>query len=229
MPTRPRQPRSDDYQRAHCRRIHPWPAWSCRHRPRPPATSSTPPRSASQSACSAPKPPNCSVSTSCSRRAGLDHRHRANGNGGAWLHVAGILNPDVLSPGIDSSVLVGYPFVGHYLSFSGSPTTIYVRATGSRVRASIACWPVRPTRRIPVPSMFPALQRPGRPGRRQEHVQHPVARPRRSRPAGRRHRRGQPHGDQRPGAPARDWAAPPSALAADISASSSWPRPSPSR
>jgi putative ABC transport system permease protein len=59
----------------------------------------------------------------------------ANGNGGIWLYVAGILGPDVLSPDVDSSVLVGYPFAQNYLSFNGSPTTIYVKATGNRVNA----------------------------------------------------------------------------------------------
>jgi putative ABC transport system permease protein len=52
----------------------------------------------------------------------------ANGNGGMWLYVAGILNPDVLSPDIDSSVLVGFPFAQQYLSFDGHPTTIYLKA-----------------------------------------------------------------------------------------------------
>jgi putative ABC transport system permease protein len=59
----------------------------------------------------------------------------ANGNGGMWLYVAGILAPDVLSPDVDSSVLVGFGFAGHYLSFNGSPSTIYVKATDSRVNA----------------------------------------------------------------------------------------------
>jgi putative ABC transport system permease protein len=59
----------------------------------------------------------------------------ANGNGGLWLYVAGILNPDVLSPDVDSSVLVGFPFAQQYLSFDGSPTTIYVKATTTQVNA----------------------------------------------------------------------------------------------
>jgi putative ABC transport system permease protein len=59
----------------------------------------------------------------------------ANGNGGMWLYVAGILNPDVLNPDVDSSVLVGFPFAENYLSFNGSPTTIFVKATYSRVTA----------------------------------------------------------------------------------------------
>jgi putative ABC transport system permease protein len=54
----------------------------------------------------------------------------ANGNGGMWLYVAGILNPDVLSPDVDSSVLVGFPFAENYLSFNGSPTTIYLKVAG---------------------------------------------------------------------------------------------------
>jgi hypothetical protein len=59
----------------------------------------------------------------------------ANGNGGMWLYVAGILRPDVLAPDVDSSVLVGFPFAEQYLSFDGHPTTIYVKATDSRVNA----------------------------------------------------------------------------------------------
>jgi putative ABC transport system permease protein len=59
----------------------------------------------------------------------------ANGNGGMWLYVAGILNPDVLSPDVDSSVLVGFPFAQNYLSFNGSPTTIYVKAAYAQVNA----------------------------------------------------------------------------------------------
>jgi putative ABC transport system permease protein len=59
----------------------------------------------------------------------------ANGNGGMWLYVAGILKPDVLSPDVDSSVLVGYPFAQADLSFDGYPTTIYVKAADSQVNA----------------------------------------------------------------------------------------------
>jgi putative ABC transport system permease protein len=59
----------------------------------------------------------------------------ANGNGSMWLYVAGILNPDVLSPDVDSSVLVGFGFAEQYLSFDGSPTTIYVKAADTQVNA----------------------------------------------------------------------------------------------
>jgi putative ABC transport system permease protein len=57
----------------------------------------------------------------------------ANGNGGMWLYVAGILNPDVLSPDVDSSVLVGFSFAENYLSFDGHPTTIYLKAAYGQV------------------------------------------------------------------------------------------------
>jgi putative ABC transport system permease protein len=52
---------------------------------------------------------------------------------GTWLYVAGILNPDLLSPDIDSSVLVGYPFAEKHLQFDGHPATIYVKAANSQV------------------------------------------------------------------------------------------------
>ena len=59
----------------------------------------------------------------------------ANTNGGMWLYVAGILSPDVLSPDVDSSVLVGFPFAQQYLSFDGHPTTVYVKAASTQVNA----------------------------------------------------------------------------------------------
>jgi putative ABC transport system permease protein len=53
--------------------------------------------------------------------------------GNMWLYVAGILKPDVLSPDVDASVLVGYPFAERSYGFDGHPTTIYVKAADSRV------------------------------------------------------------------------------------------------
>jgi putative ABC transport system permease protein len=58
-----------------------------------------------------------------------------NGNEGMWLYVAGILKPDVLAPDVESSVLVGFPFAERNLGFDGHPTTVYVKATDSRVNA----------------------------------------------------------------------------------------------
>jgi putative ABC transport system permease protein len=55
-----------------------------------------------------------------------------------WLdttgfYLAGILNPAILAPQIDSSVLVGFPAAERYLGFDGHPSTIYVRARTSQV------------------------------------------------------------------------------------------------
>jgi putative ABC transport system permease protein len=55
--------------------------------------------------------------------------------GGRWLYVAGILKPAVLTPEIDSSILIGFPAAQHYLSFDGHPSTIYVRARTDQVNA----------------------------------------------------------------------------------------------
>ena len=52
-----------------------------------------------------------------------------------WFYVAGILNPAVLAPAIDSSVLVGFPAAEHYLGFDGHPSTVYVRAQSGHVNA----------------------------------------------------------------------------------------------
>jgi putative ABC transport system permease protein len=43
--------------------------------------------------------------------------------------VTGILNPAVLAPEIDSSILVGFPAAEKYLHFDGHPSEIYVRTT----------------------------------------------------------------------------------------------------
>jgi putative ABC transport system permease protein len=55
--------------------------------------------------------------------------------GGRWFYVAGLLKPAVLTPEIDSSILIGFPAAQHYLSFDGHPSTIYVRARTDQVNA----------------------------------------------------------------------------------------------
>ncbi len=55
--------------------------------------------------------------------------------GGMWFYLAGILRPAALAPEIDSSVLAGYPAAEKYLGFDGHPSTVYVRAQNSQVRA----------------------------------------------------------------------------------------------
>ena len=55
--------------------------------------------------------------------------------GGRWFYVAGILKPAVLTPEIDSSILIGFPAAQHYLSFDGHPSAIYVRARTDQVNA----------------------------------------------------------------------------------------------
>ena len=55
--------------------------------------------------------------------------------GNQWFYVAGILNPAVLAPDIDTSVLVGYPAAEAYLGSDGHPSTIYVRTQPDKVDA----------------------------------------------------------------------------------------------
>ena len=55
--------------------------------------------------------------------------------GTLWLYVVGILQPAILAPEIDNSVLVGFPAAEKYFGFDGHPTTIYVRAQPNRVVA----------------------------------------------------------------------------------------------
>ena len=55
--------------------------------------------------------------------------------GHQWFYLAGILNPAVLAPEIDTAVLVGFPAAKTYLGFDGHPSTIYVRARTDQVNA----------------------------------------------------------------------------------------------
>jgi putative ABC transport system permease protein len=55
--------------------------------------------------------------------------------GGRWFYVAGILEPAVLAPEIDSSILIGFSAARHALGFDGHPSTIYVRADTDQVNA----------------------------------------------------------------------------------------------
>ncbi len=55
--------------------------------------------------------------------------------GGMWFYVTGILKPAVLTPEIDSAVLIGFPAAAKYLHFDGHPSTIYVKTQTSQVTA----------------------------------------------------------------------------------------------
>ncbi len=81
--------------------------------------------------------PVCVLGAAAAQLLGIDHVYPGERvwAGNMWLYVAGILKPDVLSPDVDSSVLVGYPFAERAYGFDGHPTTIYVKAIDSRVNA----------------------------------------------------------------------------------------------
>ena len=52
-----------------------------------------------------------------------------------WFYVAGILNPAVLAPQIDGSILVGIEAAATYLGFDRHPTEIYVRSITDQTTA----------------------------------------------------------------------------------------------
>jgi putative ABC transport system permease protein len=55
--------------------------------------------------------------------------------GNMWFYVAGILNQAMLTPEIDSSVLIGFPAAETYLGFDGHPSEVYLRAQTAEVDA----------------------------------------------------------------------------------------------
>jgi putative ABC transport system permease protein len=90
--------------------------------------------------------PTVVLGAAAAQRLGIDRVHRGERVwlGGTWFYVVGILKPAALAPEIDSSALVGYPAAERYLNYTstvgakatiGPPTTIYVRAQNSQVRA----------------------------------------------------------------------------------------------
>ena len=70
-------------------------------------------------------------------RMGIDRIYRAERIwvGGQWFYLVGILNPAVLAPEIDTSVLIGYPAAQQYLGFDGHASEIYLRADTDKVNA----------------------------------------------------------------------------------------------
>jgi putative ABC transport system permease protein len=71
------------------------------------------------------------------------------GGGGAWLWVAGILNPVPLAPELDSSVLAGFPVAAALFGYDGHPSRVYVRTvTDQTARAAAllapSAWPDHP-------------------------------------------------------------------------------------
>ena len=90
--------------------------------------------------------PVCVLGAAAAQRLGVDRVYPGERIwlGGMWFYVVGILNPAVLAPEIDSSVLVGFPAAATYLDYRsvldghpavGNPTEIYVRAQTSQVDA----------------------------------------------------------------------------------------------
>ncbi len=90
--------------------------------------------------------PVCVLGAAAAQRLGIDRLYAGERVwlGGMWFYVAGILNPAILAPEIDSSVLVGYRAAATYLNYAsvqdgrpalGNPTLIYVRADTSQVAA----------------------------------------------------------------------------------------------
>ena len=90
--------------------------------------------------------PVCVLGAAAAQRLGIDRIYPGERIwvGGMWFYVTGILEPAVLAPEIDSSVLIGFAAAERYLGYSsvsdghraiGNPTEIYVRARTDDVNA----------------------------------------------------------------------------------------------
>jgi putative ABC transport system permease protein len=81
--------------------------------------------------------PVCVLGAAAAQRLGIDRIFSGERIwvGNMWFYVVGILNPAVLTPEIDSSILVGFPAAASYLGFDGHPSTVYVRTADNEVTA----------------------------------------------------------------------------------------------
>jgi putative ABC transport system permease protein len=81
--------------------------------------------------------PLCVLGAAAAQRLGIDKVFPGERIwvGGMWFYVVGILDQAVLTPEIDSSVLVGYPAAEKYFDFDGHPSNVYVRTETSQVNA----------------------------------------------------------------------------------------------
>jgi putative ABC transport system permease protein len=80
------------------------------------------------------------LGAAAAQRLGIDHIFAGQRIwlGGMWFYVIGILNQALLTPEIDSSVLVGFPAAQTYLGFDGHPSEIYLRCQTSQVNSVYA-------------------------------------------------------------------------------------------
>jgi len=78
--------------------------------------------------------PDCVLGAAAAQRLGIDTIFPGERIwvGNMWFYVVGILNPALLTPEIDSSILVGFPVAEKYLGSDGHPSEVYVKTqTGS--------------------------------------------------------------------------------------------------
>jgi putative ABC transport system permease protein len=77
------------------------------------------------------------LGSAAAQRLGIDHIYPGERIWVAnqWLYLVGILGPSVLTPEVESAVLVGFKAAERYLHFDGHPNTIYLRAQNSQVAA----------------------------------------------------------------------------------------------
>ncbi len=74
--------------------------------------------------------PVCVLGAAAAQRLGIDRvfiRANAPGLDNMWFYVSGILKPSVLTPEIDSEVIVGFPAAEKYLNFDGHPSEIILK------------------------------------------------------------------------------------------------------
>jgi putative ABC transport system permease protein len=80
------------------------------------------------------------LGAAAAQRLGIDHTFAGPRIwvGEMWFYVIGILNQALLTPEIDSSVLVGFPAAQTYLGFDGHPSEIYLRCQTAQVNSVYA-------------------------------------------------------------------------------------------
>ncbi|MCU1494619.1 MAG: hypothetical protein JWO62_2383 [Acidimicrobiaceae bacterium] len=83
--------------------------------------------------------PVCVLGAAAAQRLGIDRVYSGERVwlDNMWFYVSGILKPAVLTPEIDSEVLVGFPAAEKYLIFDGHPSEIYLKVEPSSDTAAV--------------------------------------------------------------------------------------------
>jgi putative ABC transport system permease protein len=104
--------------------------------------------------------PVCVLGAAAAQRLGIDRVFSGERIwvGNMWFYVVGILNHSVLTPEVDSEVIIGFPAAERYFNFDGHPSEIYVRTVKNTSEVNAVDGVLAPTANPESPSSVDVSQ-----------------------------------------------------------------------